>query len=157
METMAATVMVCDYAQVHAGKLYVTGAGINLMYTQQAEAPHGINVSAAALITVPWTAHNQLHRIKISLVSEDGRQVHIAEPAPGAKVDAADDGSVVGEFNVGRAAQLQAGDESLVPLSFPLNVGLPSLGGYSVVLEVDGTELARAKFRVFHVSQLRGA
>ena len=151
---MDGTVILADYAQVHGGKLNVVGAGINLVGARSAEAPHLVGIFAAILIVVPWQAHNQAHKIKVSLVDEDGKSVPFAEAAPGVTVEPDDEGSVVGQFNAGRSALMQPGENSLIPLAVPVQVAVPSLGAYRVVLEVDGTELASAAFRVAYGAQL---
>lgn len=151
---MDGSVALADYAQVHGGKLNVVGAGINLIGTPSASAPHPINVYAAILLNVPWQAHNQAHNMRVSLMDADNKVVRIAETAPGITVPEADDGSVTGQFNAGRSPIMEAGDESLLPLAVPLQVGLPGLGAYRVVLEVDGTEIASARFRVIYTPQL---
>lgn len=151
---MEASVIICDYAQVNSGKLYITGAAGNLLTTASAEAPHPISAWAGILITLPWQAHNQAHRLVISLVDGDGRKVPIAAAPSSAQVPAADEGSVVAQFNAGKSPIMQVGDESLMPLAIPLNLGVPNLGVYRLVLEIDGTEVAAARFRVVHPQQV---
>lgn len=151
---MDGTVILADYAQVHGGKLNVVGAGINLVVSRSAEPPYKLNLYAAVLITVPWQAHNQAHKIKVSLLDEDASPVPIAEPTPGTTVAAEDVGSMMGEFNAGRAPIMHPGDDSLIPLAVPLHVTVTTLGAYRVVLFVDGTEIASARFRVMHTPQL---
>jgi hypothetical protein len=146
--------ILCDYAQVNNGKLYLTGAAANLVGTPSAAPPHPISVAVGILVTIPWNAHNQLHRLKVSLVSEDGAVVPIAVPSPTDPPE--DQGSVLGQFNAGRPPLMQAGDDSIMPIAIPLNVALPTLGGYAVVVDIDGAEVARTKFRVLHVSQMQG-
>lgn len=152
---MEASVILCDYAQVHAGKLYIVGAPINLVGTPSPEAPHPINLAAGVLVTIPWNSHNQAHRLKVSLVSEDGSVVPIAGPPPPSQpIAESDRGSVLAQFNAGRSPMMQPGEDSIMPLAVPLNVQLPSLGGYSVIVEIDGAEKARARFQVAHQTQI---
>jgi hypothetical protein len=145
---MEATVMVCDYAQVNNNKLYVVGAAGNLLTTQQAEAPHAISAWVAILVAVPWHSHNQAHKLVVSLADEDGHKIPLAHTLPGANVSPEDEGSVVGQFNVGRSPIMQAGDESVMPMALPIQIEVPQLGAYRVTLEIDGTEIASARFRV---------
>lgn len=149
-----ATVVLADYAQVHGGKLNVVGAGINLVVALSAEAPHNVSLFAAVVITVPWQAHNQAHKIKVSLLDADGGSIHFAEAAPGAVVEPEDVGSVTGQFNAGRAPIMHPGDDSLIPLAVPVQLAVPSLGAYRVALEVDGTEIAAARFRLIFNPQI---
>jgi hypothetical protein len=148
MSYMEASVIICDYAQVNNGKMYIVGAAGNLLVTQQAEAPHAINAWAAILVAVPWHSHNQAHKLVVSLVDEDGHKIPLAHALPGAKVSPEDEGSVVGQFNAGRSPVMQAGDETVMPMAVPLQLQVPKLGGYRVMLEIDGTEIASARFRV---------
>ena len=48
-----ATAILCDYAQVNNGKLYLTGAAANLVGTASAAPPHPISVAVGILITIP--------------------------------------------------------------------------------------------------------
>jgi hypothetical protein len=144
-------VILCDYAQVHSGKLYVVGAGVNYVTTMIAEPPHPINVSAGVIVTVPWNAHNQAHRLSVRLEDEDSNPVPFAQPLPGAQVPENFDGSLTAQFNAGRSPIMQSGDESLMPLAVALNIGVPKLGVYRVVLDVNGSEAAIARFRVVHM------
>ncbi|MFE9604770.1 DUF6941 family protein [Streptomyces hokutonensis] len=151
---MEATIFICDYAQVNNNKLYVTGAAINLLASPTVEPPHPINVWAAALVTLPWQAHNQPHRLVISLLDEDGQKVPLTVPDPNYQLPADQEGSVVAQFNAGRSAFMQPGDDTLMPLAIPLSVQVPDLGGYKVSLEIDGTELASARFRLIGSKRL---
>ena len=144
-------IILCDYAQVHMGKLYVVGAGINLLTTPLAEAPHPINLWAGVIVTVPWNAHNEAHRLNVRLEDQDSNSIPFAQQLPGAQVPQDFDGSVMGQFNVGRAPIMQQGDESLVPLAVALNIGVPKLGPYRVVLTVDDEQVSVARFRVIHM------
>jgi hypothetical protein len=147
------SVLLADYAQVNGGKLYVIGAGITFVGTPNAAPPHPIEVYAAVLLSVPWHAHNQAHRLKIALLDPDGGVVPIAQSPPGVTVASEDEGSVVAQFNAGRGPTMQVGDDSLLPLAVPLKISVPGLGSYSVVLEVDGIKIAEARFRVVHMQQ----
>jgi hypothetical protein len=151
-----ASVILCDYSQAWQGKLFINGAGINIVGVADAEPPHRIGVSAAVLITVPWSAHNQMHRLKVSLLDEDERVVplsNLSHPG-GLESNPEDEGSVIGQFNAGRAPIMTTGDDTVLPMGIPLQAELPKLGAYHVVVYVDRTELARCRFRVLHASQL---
>lgn len=144
-------IILCDYAQVQANKLTVVGAGINLVMTPEATPPHPIGIWAGVLVTVPWNAHNEAHQMVIRLEDQDAKPVPFAQPLPGAQVPPDFDGSVAAQFNVGRSPIMQAGDESLLPFVVPLNVPVPKIGPYRVVLSIDGREIAVARFRVMYM------
>jgi Family of unknown function (DUF6941) len=142
------TLVLCDYAQVHASKLYIVGAGINLLLTSSPASPHPISAAVGILVTVPWSAHNQLHKLKVSLVHEDGAVVPLGQLPPGVPVPEGFEGSIEAQFNLGRSAVMQPGDDSVLPLAIPLSVQVPVLGAYQVVLAIDGSDVASARFRV---------
>jgi len=86
------------------------------------------------------------------VADEDGERIPLAKAPPGAKVSDEDKGKVLADFNAGRGPMMQPGDESLLPVAVPLSVGLPKLGGYRVTVELDGSDVAAARFRVYHTS-----
>ncbi|NUR03419.1 MAG: hypothetical protein HOY79_44955 [Streptomyces sp.] len=150
---MEASVIICDYAQVNNGKLYITGGAVNLIATALAEAPHPIDAYAAITIAVPWNAHNQMHRLAVTLVDDDGATIPLGASPP--ETPAEDQGKVVGQFNIGRPAIMEYSDESLFPLAIPLRTAVPALGGYRLKVEVDGTDIGSARFRVVHSPQIQ--
>lgn len=145
---MKADIMLCDFAQVHQGKLFVSGAGINLLGTPSPAPPHPINVCVAGLISVPWTQTNQMHHLVVAVDDADNNRVQLATPAPGAVVAEGEEGAFTADFNVGRAPIMLAGEETLLPFVFPIAGEFPNLGSHVVIVSVDGTELARASFRI---------
>src|SRR5438552_1521980 len=126
---MRASLVLCDYAQVHGGKLYVTGGAVNLVATPSVDPPHPVALFAAVIVTVPWQAHNQAHRLRLRLEDEDGHVVPLAGVESSASADEEDRGAYLAQFNVGRPPVLQAGDETLVPLVIPLGPSVPKIGG----------------------------
>lgn len=138
--------MLCDFAEVAGGKLFIAGAGIDRMdVPPNIEAPFVANFGIAGLVRVPWTATNSNHTLQFQFVTEDGR---VPELPPGADPG---EGGIGGEmqFNVGRPPHATSGQEQLVPFSFNFQ-GLPlmSTGGYVVILAIDGTEVRRLGFTV---------
>jgi uncharacterized protein DUF6941 len=144
---MEATLILCDYAQVNGGKLYVVGAGINLLVTPTVSPPYPINVWLGALVTVPWSAHNLPHSLKIYVTTEDGATVPITQPAD-ANAGTRDEGGFLAEFNAGRAPHMTPGESSLMPLAVPLHAPHPNIGGYVATLEIDGKKLVNAHYRL---------
>jgi hypothetical protein len=145
---MKADVMLCDFAQVHQGKLFVSGGSINLIGTPSAAPPHPISVWVAGLITVPWTQTNRMHHLVVAVDDADGTRVHLTEPAPGAAIPESEVGAYTADFNVGRAPIMQAGEETLMPFVFPIGGNFPTLGSHVITVSVDGTELGRLTFRI---------
>src|SRR4249919_2516283 len=128
---MKINAMLCDYAQVAQGKLFISGAGINLVGAQSVEPPHQINIWVAAIITVPWTATNQVHHLVVAVEDQDGHRIHLpVEVAGGMQLREGEEGTLSADFNVGRAPTMATGEDSLVPFVFPLNAPLPKIEGY---------------------------
>lgn len=147
--TMTASVILCDFAQVWQGKLFISGGGVSLVGVPP-QPPHNLNVYAAVLVSVPWNAHNQLHKLTISLRGPDEEVIPLLNIVSGPDATEADAGRIVAQFNAGRAPHMSPGDESLLPVATLIAATLPRLDTYHVVAEVDGTELARARFRVMN-------
>jgi hypothetical protein len=96
-----AVMLLADSAQVADGKLYVLGAGIQVVGPQPQPAALGL------LIHVPWDRANTTHDWKIELLDEDGLPVlHNDMPV-----------IVAGQFEAGRPAGWPAGTPLLVPLA----------------------------------------
>lgn len=145
---MQVDIMLADFAEVHQGKLFVSGAGINLMMIPPTE-PYVLNFGVGLTVTIPWTATNQNHRLRIALVDSDEAVVQIVQTPPGVVVPDEDKGVILGSFNVGRSPSMEVGEDSLVPLAFQFpNLPVPHPGTYKLTVQIDGTEMACARFRV---------
>ena len=131
---MEAILLLCDYADALNGKLYIAGGGWNRIIKV---AP--ISVSIAVMIDVPWQAANERHSLLVTLQTEDGERVRSPE---GNEV------KIEGEFETGRPAGTKPGSPLRAPLALRLEgLDLPR-GGYAFVLDIDGSEVARATFLV---------
>lgn len=151
---MTASVILCDFAQVWQGKLFLNGGGVNLIGVPP-QPPHQISIHAAVLVSVPWNAHNQLHRLTIALLDQDEEVIPLNNLISMPQTEASDAGQIVAQFNAGRAPHMSSGDESLLPVAAQIGAELPRLDTYHVVATVDGSELARANFRVMSGSPLQ--
>src|SRR5438552_11105611 len=81
-------VMLCDYAQVAEGKLFINGGGWSL-------CGPGPFVHALALkIGVPWSEANRRHMLTAVLVDEDSRPAAVGDPPTELRLESA--------FEVGR-------------------------------------------------------
>jgi hypothetical protein len=145
---MQVNLMLADYAMVHQGKLFITGAGINLMMVPPAE-PYLLNFGVGITIAIPWTATNQNHRLKIALVDNDEQNIPIAKIPPGITVPEGEEGMIHGNFNVGRSPSMEVGEDSIIPMAFQFpNMPIPHPGTYKLTMQIDGTDVACARFRV---------
>ncbi len=129
-----ATVMLCDFAQVAEGKLYIVGGGWSLC------GPGPFQHALAIKIEVPWGEANIPHRLEAFLSDEDNRQVRFGSPEAPIRFE--------GTFEVGRPVGLPSG----TPLDFVLavNMGpleLPPASGFLWTVTVDGKEVGRVRFR----------
>lgn len=149
---MKVDMMVADYAQVHAGKLFVSGGAINLITPQSPGPPFITGFSIALTITIPWQATNQKHTLKVSIRDTDGALVPVSnELPPGAPEE--DRGKFLAEFNMGRSPIMLPGEESILPVAIPLmGLPLPHPGSYQLVAELDGSEEATRTVRVLDPS-----
>ena len=76
---MDAKVLLCDFAEVSGGKLFITGAGISLLASGAPAAPFPVNISLAVLVSILWTETDAQHVMTIELVSEvSGGQQRVA-------------------------------------------------------------------------------
>lgn len=68
---MRAQLMLCDYAQVAEGKLYITGGGISRITGPG--LPMGFTV--ATLVQIPWSQTNRPIPFVLELIDQDGASV----------------------------------------------------------------------------------
>jgi hypothetical protein len=148
---MDAKVMLCDFAEVSGGKLFITGAGISLLASSSDTSPYPVNVSLAILVSIPWTETDISHTMTIELISEAGgtqQRVMLSDQLPDGH-DPADLGTLVFVFSAMRMPTMADGDESSMPVSVPLfGLPLPELGPYFFSVRIDGREMDRASFRL---------
>ena len=148
---MDAKVMLCDFAEVSGGKIFITGAGISLLASGSTTAPFPVNVCLAILVSIPWTETDSQHTMTIELVSEaTGAQqrVLLSDQLPEGH-DPGDQGMIVFIFSATRLPTMIDGDESTMPISVPLfGLPLPELGPYFFSVRIDGREMDRASFRL---------
>lgn len=130
-------IILCDFAEVINGKLYIQGGGWSRL-NLNVVAGQGVSVYIAGKVLVPWTDTNQRRSLKVSLVDADGAQVLIDEKPI----------AIDGEFEVGRPPGLPPGTEIDVPLSFRFEgVPIPP-GRYRWELSIADEPIAQATFDV---------
>jgi hypothetical protein len=130
------------------GKLYVHGAGWNTIHASRFPVRHP-RLGLAVLIHVPYVATNQQHRLRVQIHDPDGGPLVIAEEPNGGHGESGPRTDVGGEFAVGRPPLLPAGDEQVIPIAINIDgIVIPGPAMYSVVIEIDGTEVHRLPFRV---------
>lgn len=148
---MDAKVLLCDFAEVSGGKLFITGAGISLVASSSLQPPYPINICLAVLVQIPWHETDAEHLLTIELVSEaDGgqRRVMLSDQLP-EQANPADRGMIALVFSAMRLPTMVDGDESIMPMSIPLfGLPLPEYGPYFFSVRIDGREMDRASFRL---------
>jgi hypothetical protein len=129
--------MLADSAQVQSGKLYVLGGGFDTISVRQLPATHR-SVSLAMVAEVGPDERQQDLELVVELVDEDGADLGVMAK---------------GKLRVGAPPNLPPGSPSIVPIVSPFhNVTFAEAKGYAFVVSMNGTELARVKFRVVKVS-----
>lgn len=131
------TAMLADSAQVQGGKLYVLGGGFDTISARSLPVVHR-NLTLAMVAEVdPDERHRDLE-ITIRLVDEDGHPLDV---------------EAKGKLRVGAPPNLPPGATSIVPIVSPFhNIQFGEAKGYAFVVEFEGEEIARVRFRVVLVS-----
>lgn len=157
---MDAKVLLCDFAEVSGGKLFITGAGISLVASSSTQAPFQVNICLAVLVSIPWTETDSQHLLTIELVSEAGgvqQRLLLSDQVPDG-VDPQDRGMIFVGFTATRLPSMVDGDESTMPMSVPLfGIGLPEHGPYFFSVRIDGREMDRASFRLVPLQEAQRA
>jgi hypothetical protein len=138
--------LLCDYAQVAGGKLFIAGANIDRsFFPAGAQPPFLPTFAVAGVVHVPWTETNKQHVLNFDLIDADGSPVRIpAEVNPDQPV-------VRGEmpFNVGRPPILESGDEQMVPFAFNFQaLPISNMGKITIKLNVDGADYKTLNFSI---------
>jgi len=130
-----ANMMLCDFASMAGGKLFIHGGGWDRILVPEPE----VSLMLATVLTIPWHLTNRPLQIEITLLSEDGAIVQDEEESP-----------VVagGELTVGRPAQVRSGMSQNVPLVSPFKPLPLAASGYVFTLAVDNVIYARTAFQV---------
>lgn len=131
---MEAALLLCDYAEAVNGKLYMMGAGWNVLFA----VDQPVNVSVATLIEVAWDQTNVRHTLAVRLLTLDGEPVDV----DGHAVEA------TGEFEVGRPAGVKPGSSFNAPFVWNFAGVRLASGQYEWQLAIDGNPVARRAFTV---------
>lgn len=135
--------VLADAAAVAEGKIYILGAGWDNVLTQT--LPTTLTAAVAMLIRIPWAETNEEHIIGLDIHDADGHSILPKDTGP-----------LRGKLNVGRPANIEVGEDQVLPLTIGLNgTAIERLGRYVIVLELDGKEAARAPFRVKQMQVLQ--
>lgn len=125
--------LLCDWAEVVNGKLYIGGGGFS-----QVLAGSPVSLSLALLIYVRWHETNKPRHIRIALLDEDGEALKDAEGQPF---------SITGDIEMGRPPGTKPGSVFPAPLAFRLPPMVLPLGGYRFELHIDDVIRSSASFQ----------
>jgi len=125
--------MLCDWAQEINGKLYIMGGGWSRLTLRQPAS-----IALAVKMDVPWDQANQKHRIRVSLVSDDGQPVMLNDLPV----------LIEGELETGRPPGLRQGTPIDAPLALTFNGMLLDAGRYTFKFEINDEEAAHVAFDV---------
>ena len=136
---MKTTMLLCDYAQEVAGKLYVLGGGWSIYRGTP------VTMGLAVKIAVPWEGANMPHEFAARLVTEDGGDPVLPQAEGGAAPTRIE---FNGRFETGRPPGLPPGSDLDAP--FAVNIaGLPlPAGRYEWQVLIDGDPVDRVSFTV---------
>lgn len=135
---MEINAMLCDHAQAAEGKLFISGGGIDRSWVGP-DLPHMIGVGLAVTVEVPYTATNQVHKLGLTMVDEDGQLVRPWMP------DGSEAAPLVLDmpFNLGRPPGIAPGSSQTWSAALNIQLPLSKLGQYNFVLSIDGSEEKR--------------
>jgi hypothetical protein len=155
---MDAKVLLCDFAEVSGGKLFVSGAGLALISSGTPAPPFRVNITLAVLGLINIGDTDLQHKMTIELVNVGANgetRVMLSEELP--DVDTADKGMIIAYFVAPRSPQMLPADEWSMPMAIPLfGLGLPVLGPYYFSVRIDGREMDRTSFRVMPFQPQQG-
>jgi hypothetical protein len=138
-----------DHLTLQEGKLNVLGGGWNAV--RPPSLPWKLSCGVAVIVTIPYTATNQAHKLVLHVENEDREHATIGDPPPGARSpsEEGDLRSLTAEFNIGRPPHLQPGDEQTFSFGFPIvNLPIERAEQLTFVLTLNGSEVKRLRFRV---------
>jgi hypothetical protein len=122
--------ILADAAQISQGKLYLLGAGWDILHVNT-DFPVQQHLAVAVAFRVPWDETNQRHPVEIEIQDQDGRQLFKAG----------------GEIEVGRPPGFPAGQDQRAQLALDVALSFEQPGGYLVVARVQDQE-SRVPFSV---------
>ena len=135
---MQAFLLLCDFAQVSQGKLYITGGGWNIH-----RRPGQMLIGLAVKLTADWNDANRPLDMVIRLVNEDGVPV-----AQGDKPL-----EIKGKVEFGRPAGIPPASQLVAVAGFNVGIALAP-GGYRWELLINGEQLAVESFTVVQPHQM---
>lgn len=146
---MQITAFLADSVAIESQKIYAQGAGWNVIRSAGFPSRHD-RLGIGVIISVPYTATNQPHKMELRLEDEDGQVLVLGDAPPAEGEEQPQKIRRLGaNFNVGRPPDLTPGAEQTVPIALNVNnLLLERPGRYRIVIEIDGSEEAVLPFSV---------
>lgn len=133
--------LLCDAVTVREGLLHVLGGGVTRVNRQSYPAPMG--VALALRILVHPTEASKPHTAVFIVQTSDGARLV--------------EGTAEFGLTPGTVPDLAPGEQLSLPLQLPLQtVPLPSAGGYSVEVLIDGIHQVSIPFQATLIEQIPG-
>jgi hypothetical protein len=127
--------ILADYAEAVAGKLYLMGGGWDQINVN-GEFPMQKNFAIALAIKVPWYQTNRPHTFELVFEDADGQLL----------------GNAPGQFETGRPVGIPAGKTQRAQVAIVAGMQFERPGEYVVRALLNGEESARTSFGVVKAS-----
>lgn len=132
-ESSNPALLLCDFAEVINGKLYIMGAGISHVMADQP-----VSLALAVMLSIPWQQTNRAQRLHVSLVDEDGKPLPGTEDEPFA---------IDGEIEIGRPPGAKHGVAFPAPIALRLPPMAFPTGSYRFELHLNKNLVELASFQ----------
>ena len=145
VQQLTVTGFLADSVVTSEGKLYVQGAGWNVIWTQQFPVRQP-RLGIGLIVSIPYTATNEPHELEVFGRERpgDGRTMQLGQQPDGSPLT-----TLGGSINVGRPPELAHGDEQLVALGLNIDgIEFDHPDRYGVIVELDGNRMLTLPFRV---------
>lgn len=125
------TGLLCDFAQVREGLLFVLSGGVTRLHRPELPGPMGL--CAAIVVTLDAIEMERPHQFRLVVVDEDGTRVAEAQ----------------GGFEITPSEGLHVGEQQQVPIAVDLrSVEVSRAGAHDVVIYLDGNRMFGTTFYV---------
>ena len=132
------TGLLCDFAQVREGLLFVLSGGVTRLH--RPELPGAMGLCAALVVTLDAIEMERPHEFRLVVVDQDGNRVAEAQ----------------GGFQITPSDSLHVGEKQQVPIAVDHRFAeVSTTGAHDVVVYVDGHRMFETTFYV--TNQLPGA
>ena len=151
---MQVDAILADSVVVADNKLYLQGGGWDSIFTPVVPFRQP-RIGLGMVLRVPWTATNEMHTFTIKIVDMDGHSIPLSDAPQGAPLPGGKAYELRGQFNVGRPPFLLPGDSQVIPVAVNIDgLEFAQATTYSVLVEVDGTEMKRLPIRIRSTVQM---